>query len=201
MPVVGGGFAAIVCGVRGIADVSPPGSDPTPPNPREGFGVHGRGKMGGNGQRGGVLTRGCPARRTAAGASRLPAGTGGAARSSPSVCLQEEQGVSALPGAPSSGGHPSVALSPCQPRVPRTVDLQLLRGRPLGVLQGLVVHRAGHLGIVVLLGDAELHPTADGEGLPVGVLHHLRALGCGGQGTIGGDGHSVPAEGRGWHVS
>ena len=42
-----------------------------------------------------------------------------------------------------------------------------------------MVHGAGHLGFVVFFGDAELHPTAHGEGLSIGVLHHLSALICG----------------------
>lgn len=76
--------------------------------------------MGGKGQWGalGVLTRGCPARHTAAAASLLPVGTAGAVRSSLLVCLEGERwGESAAPHPPA--GTPNPVPSPPPPAPPR----------------------------------------------------------------------------------
>lgn len=81
------GFACSLWGARPcLASVQ--GRDARP-ELQEGYAVI----LGGLGRRKerGSLTWGCPARHTAAGASRPPAGTGDAARSLLSVCLQKEE--------------------------------------------------------------------------------------------------------------
>lgn len=183
IPGEGGDWGVTVGGggllLSSVGCMASPCSDLTPPSPREGFGVHGREGAA----RGGPYTGlPCPSHCSwSFSPSRGYRGCGSIFAVGLSARGARGGERPALPAPPQLWGPP---LCVPVPHVPRTVDLQLLRGRPLRVLQGLVVHRAGHLGVVVLLGDAELHPTADGEGFAVGVLHHLRALGCGDRGPL-----------------